>query len=195
MVVLEATGDCNSADPDIAIYYEVIDRFLGELDAGECSDILSAIVACDPKSGTFLNFECLSPQYALDDTKLKLELPLAFSTYINHDHEFDMNEATISSVIEFLLPMKVAFAELLKLLQVSLTIPVTTATCERSFSVLKRIKSYLRSTMGQTRLYSLALLGIEVETTNKLDLDRVVDIFAADKRVLSLKHHSYHVQK
>lgn len=45
MVVLEATGDCNSADPDIAIYYEVIDRFLGELDAGECSDILSAIVA------------------------------------------------------------------------------------------------------------------------------------------------------
>lgn len=50
--------------------------------------------------------------------------------------------------------------------------------------------------MGQTRLYSLALLGIEVETTNKLDLDRVVDIFAADKqRVLSLKHHSYHVQK
>ncbi len=43
----------------------------------------------------------------------------------------------------------------IKLLQV---VPTTTATAERSFSGLKCLKSYLRSTMGQKRLNNLAVL-------------------------------------
>ena len=43
------------------------------------------------------------------------------------------------------------------LLQVLVTLPVTTATPERSFSTLKRLKTYLRSSMGDERLTSLAL--------------------------------------
>ena len=42
-----------------------------------------------------------------------------------------------------------------------LTLPVTVATAERSFSKLKLIKNYLRSTMGQERLSGLAMLSIE----------------------------------
>ena len=44
-----------------------------------------------------------------------------------------------------------------------LTIPVTVASAERSFSKLKLIKSYLRSTMSQDRLSGLAILPIEKE--------------------------------
>lgn len=47
-----------------------------------------------------------------------------------------------------------------KLLQIFITLPVTTATGERSFSTLRRLKTYLRNTMGQNRLNSLALLNI-----------------------------------
>nr|CAI5858450.1 unnamed protein product [Callosobruchus analis] len=36
--------------------------------------------------------------------------------------------------------------------------PVSVASCERSFSKLKLIKTYLRSTMGQERLSGLAIL-------------------------------------
>ena len=42
-----------------------------------------------------------------------------------------------------------------------MTIGVNTAHCEGSFSTLKRIKSYLRSTMCEQRLTDLAILSIE----------------------------------
>lgn len=50
-----------------------------------------------------------------------------------------------------------------------LTLPVTTASCERSFSKLKIIKNYLRSTMAQERLKNLAILSIENELAKQLD--------------------------
>ena len=40
---------------------------------------------------------------------------------------------------------------------------LTVAEAERSFSVLKRIKNYLRSTMCQMRLTSLETLAVESE--------------------------------
>jgi hypothetical protein len=46
---------------------------------------------------------------------------------------------------------------LLKILSV---IPVTTSTSERSFSSLKRIKTYVRSTVGQVRLNGLAMFSV-----------------------------------
>ena len=51
-----------------------------------------------------------------------------------------------------------------------LTIPVSVATAERSFSKLKLIKTYLRSAMAQERLSGLAILSIENERVRKLDL-------------------------
>lgn len=53
------------------------------------------------------------------------------------------------------------FVELYKLTLLVLTIPSTSASAERSFSALKRIKSLQRSTQGQERLSSLALMSIE----------------------------------
>ena len=45
-------------------------------------------------------------------------------------------------------------------LRIYCTLPVTVAEAERSFSVLKRIKNYLRSTMCQMRLTSLGTLAV-----------------------------------
>ena len=47
--------------------------------------------------------------------------------------------------------------------KILLTILVIVASAERSFSKLKLIKSYLRSTMSQERLSGLAILSIEKE--------------------------------
>jgi len=59
-----------------------------------------------------------------------------------------------------------------------LTLPVTTATAERSFSKLKLVKNYLRTTLNQEKTTNLAIISIEHEIVNELDLDDVIDTFA-----------------
>ncbi|XP_018395118.1 PREDICTED: zinc finger MYM-type protein 1-like [Cyphomyrmex costatus] len=63
-------------------------------------------------------------------------------------------------------------------LRILLTIPITVASGERSFSKLKLIKTYLRSFMTQERLNSLALLSIENELISEVDISNKVKEFA-----------------
>ncbi|KAJ4935225.1 hypothetical protein JOQ06_016761, partial [Pogonophryne albipinna] len=74
--------------------------------------------------------------------------------------------------------MAATFSEVCTALLLYLTIPVTVATAERSFSKLKLIKT---SSMGQERLSGLATLSIENSRARKLDLSGVVDDFAERK--------------
>ena len=71
-----------------------------------------------------------------------------------------------------------AFSEILSILRILLTIPVTTAGNERFFSVLKRVKNYLRTRTGDDRLCSLMLMAIENKMVKSFDLEELVDDFA-----------------
>ena len=71
------------------------------------------------------------------------------------------------------------------LLHIFATLPVTTATNERSFSALKHLKTYLRSTMKEQRLNGLAMLFVHKDMT--LDREAVVNQFAIGNRRLALK--------
>lgn len=57
------------------------------------------------------------------------------------------------------------FPNLHTLLQIlyTATLAISTATIERSFSTLKRLKTYLRNSTGQMRLTGLALMNIHRE--------------------------------
>ena len=59
------------------------------------------------------------------------------------------------------------------------TISVTSCECERLGSVLKRLHTYLRASIGQTRLSGLALLQVNYDAN--IDMDKVIDIFARKK--------------
>lgn len=73
------------------------------------------------------------------------------------------------------------FTNLWVALRILLTIPVTVASAERSFSKLKLIKTYLRSTMAQDRLNSLAILSIENDEAKNLDFKDILSKFALAK--------------
>lgn len=66
-------------------------------------------------------------------------------------------------------------------LRILSTIPTSMSTGERSFSKLKLIESYLRSTTEENRLNHLILLSIEHKLAKTLDYDDVIDSFAEKK--------------
>ncbi|XP_053561928.1 zinc finger MYM-type protein 1-like [Bombina bombina] len=66
-------------------------------------------------------------------------------------------------------------------LRILLTLPVSVASGERSFSKLKLIKSYIRSTMLEKRLVGLATISIEHTQAAALDLAEMVTKFAKEK--------------
>lgn len=66
------------------------------------------------------------------------------------------------------------------LLRVFATLPVSTATAERSFSTMKRIKSYIRNSTGDSRLTGLALLS--VHRNIPVSPSEVLDRFAKTPR-------------
>lgn len=73
------------------------------------------------------------------------------------------------------------FGEVCIVLSIFCTLPVTVAGGERAFSKLKLIKNYLRSTMSQDRLCSLAMLSIESQLARKLDFKDLINDFASKK--------------
>lgn len=66
-------------------------------------------------------------------------------------------------------------------LKLFITICASVASCERSFSKLKLIKNYLRSTMTETRLNNLGILTIEHEATQNINFEDVISEFASVK--------------
>jgi len=61
------------------------------------------------------------------------------------------------------------------------TIPVTLASAQCSFSKLKLIKTYLRSSISQKRLDGLAFLAIDNECAKQLNIDDLLDKFGNTK--------------
>ena len=53
------------------------------------------------------------------------------------------------------------------LLTISGILPASTATSERSFSTMRRLKTYLRSSIGNERMTGLALLSIHKDRQRK----------------------------
>ena len=67
------------------------------------------------------------------------------------------------------------------LYKIFLTQPVTSATTERSFSRIKLIKNYLKSTMKTAQLSELALLSVERELADNIDFESTITRFATLK--------------
>ena len=91
---------------------------------------------------------------------------------------------TIFDVKDYVLSLssneRLIISEVCMLLRLILVMPSTNAVSERSFSALKRIKTYLQSTMSQDKSNYLLLLHLYKELTYSLDLIAVANDFVAD---------------
>ena len=67
------------------------------------------------------------------------------------------------------------FPNLYILLKIVATLPVTSCECERSINTMRRLNNYMRCTMGESGLSSLAIMHIKYDMP--FDLDEVVNLF------------------
>ncbi len=89
------------------------------------------------------------------------------------------NLRTVADTLNQSAIYKGMLGEVDKVLHAYFTFPVTSATAERSFSSLRRIKTFLRNTMTHQRLNNLFLLYVHSERTDTLDLIAIAKEFVA----------------
>ena len=79
----------------------------------------------------------------------------------------------------YLQKLKEAFFELHRITHIACTLPVSSAECERNFSLMWLIKIDLQTVMKEGRLDSLMMLRIHRDRAGKINLDTVVNRFNA----------------
>ena len=75
---------------------------------------------------------------------------------------------------------RMLIGEVITLLKLILVLPSTNAVSERSFSAMRRLKTYLRTTMKQDLLNHLPLLHVHKEHTDNLSCIQVAKSFVGD---------------
>ena len=122
----------------------------------------------DPLSEDFLNEEkvgnfCASfSRFNFNVDSLNAQLPVARN--LIKAEKIDRT----TKCYHYLKSMGDGFSDLMKYFALILTFPVSSATAERSFSTLNRVKSFLRTTMQETRTSSLTLLSTNRDLSSKL---------------------------
>ena len=178
--VTDAIGKSARANSEKPLYVDafiqILDCMLCELDrrfSGDAKVIMQGVSALSPTSESFLDHSALkeiSLRYGICHDGLIYEIPLV-KRLVSNDW------ITVLEFLTQLCPYKQAFDFLYNLLLISVTLPVTTASCERSFSKMKLVKTYLRNSMCHERLSHLALLSMESTRTESIDLEQFVDEF------------------
>ncbi|KAI6656107.1 Zinc finger MYM-type protein 1-like [Oopsacas minuta] len=116
--------------------------------------------------------------------------PDCLLTQLNILHTSTDNPMTdLESIVTHLKSLGIAervfFSEVIKAVKIILVMPATNAVSERSFSALRRLKTWLRTTTTQSRLNWCMLLHVHKEKTDALQMISVGNEFISrnDSRV------------
>ena len=125
-----------------------------------------------------------------DQERLKCQLSLIpdmFKTATDGSINKVTHIRTIADIMQRSSIYRGMLSEVFKLLKLFFTFPVTTATAERSFSSLRRLKTFLRSQMSDCRLNNLFLLYVHNSRTDELDLKEIAKEFGCQHNKLFWK--------
>lgn len=166
------------------LFCPILDRFICELNtrfSGESISITKAIQALViVKSDNFLNYNDIQPLVDRYSKSLKLNESLLQAEILIAKELMSAippSEINFSRVLQCVADDS-SFPNLRMCMRLALTLPISSATCERSFSAMKYIKNFLRNRMSDERLSSLAILNINKRRTVLIDPTTVVDSFA-----------------
>ena len=128
--------------------------------------------------------ELFPPSISVDCMSQYAELEI----FVNFVNETEKECKTVHDAGNTAFKNKEIFPNVYKCYKLLFTAPVSVADIERSFSKMKIVKNYLRSTMKGERLEELIVLSTEKDLTDTIHLDVVLKSWAARKnRKLRLK--------
>jgi len=193
-IVMESVGDHPAVDSKSSfkqhVYLPVMDSLLSEMtkrfDSTQCA-VMRGIDALNPSSEHFADLDHIKPfaeAYNTDISDLQHELYQAkrmlerLSDASKKDPSAGGVPASLVSFVTYTARYGEALHEVHRLGRIAVCLPVSTAACERSFSALRQIKTYVRNSMSDSKLCNVSLLAIERERLHSLSVDAVVDAFA-----------------
>uniref|UniRef100_A0A3B5PPY9 DUF4371 domain-containing protein n=1 Tax=Xiphophorus maculatus TaxID=8083 RepID=A0A3B5PPY9_XIPMA len=151
-------SDQSNEDFNRGVFYQILDCLTAELErrfSQKNCEIMLGVQSLVPKSPLFLKEETLyafGQTFESDLEDLKHEVHQTRRLLLRREKGGLERPSTLLDFVVFLEPYKEVFHELLRLCKISVVIPVSTASCERSVSALKLIKNHLRTTMADDRL-------------------------------------------
>ena len=104
-------------------------------------------------------------QVAIERYKLGIKKVTLVSTLCEVFNSCDFAKSMLSNVDQ--------------LLRIYISTRMTLATAERTFSTLRQVKSYLRSTMSQKKLNHVVMLHTHKQRTDDLDLYKIAKEFSS----------------
>lgn len=177
-------------------FYEIYDQVMFSLKLRFNSETMSFLNICENFVTSKVNDLTPIVEFYKDDFEEE-KLRLHRDMFIDIMKQRNVTITTLKDVVKFLkenLSISEMLSEFSKLIRILLTIPVTSCTAERSFSALRRLKTYLRSSMGQSRLNNIAILHVHRDVTGKIDLDELLNRYisrnAIRKSTFSIVHRN-----
>ncbi|KAK0131538.1 Zinc finger MYM-type protein 1 [Merluccius polli] len=163
------------------VFYPILDHLNAELQRrfskNNC-EIMRGTQALNPKGESFLEEKTVLRLGCLFDCDVEdLKHELYQAKVIQRKAQCETELSSILDFTYFLEPYKEVFHQVFHLCRIAIALPVSSASCERSFSALKLIKNHLRTTMNYDRLSNIGLLSIE-RRARSLNLDAFVERFA-----------------
>ncbi|XP_008180083.1 zinc finger MYM-type protein 1-like [Acyrthosiphon pisum] len=184
------------------VYYVIIDTLKCQLSSRrQAYEKISDIYGCIPTlyktpSSIVIRNTCETlAKYFIDDVEnssLLIDECILFSKLISTDK----NVKSVLSMYKLIKTkeLECMFPNLEIVMRMYLSTAVSNCSGERAFSVLKRVKSYLRSTMKEERLNALEIFSIEAELVEKLDFNDTINTFAHQKARKRKSHKEKWVQ-
>lgn len=112
------------------------------------------------------------PEFNISDLSLQLAM-------FRRQYEMSKVDDAVKLLRTMSADMRNMFSEVEKLIRLLLVIPCSSADAERSFSALRRLKTWLRSTMTQHRLNSVAVCHCHQDLLDNVDINEIMQQFVS----------------
>ena len=131
--------------------------------------------------GNEFDLESLHLPREIDTERLDLQLKMLGDLMKESTTPTTTTPKTVQEVatrVSKLLPQtRELLSEAEKRMELCLCLPISVASSERTFSALRRLKTWLRSTMTQERLTHLALMHVHPDILKKVDIHGLMRTF------------------